>query len=264
MKKFIRNIGTDQNMIRLGMGLTVLLFLIFYQRAGRFKHRALSGQMQVHVQHLENGNDFITTEEMRSKILRKFQQEFSNVPLATLDLPEIESALQSMDFIKSTDVYLDANNQLNIFVKQREPILRILTPEGNSLYVDKDGSIMPASPHYSPRVLVAFVPVQATKDTLDLDHPGMEKDLFELANYISKDRFLHALVEEIMVNGQNDWTLIPKFGPSRIFLGDMERIEDKTDKLKRVYREILPAQGWDMYYSVNLKFKGQVICTKRA
>jgi cell division protein FtsQ len=264
MKKFLRNIGTDQNMVRLGMGLTVLLFLMFYEKAGRFKNRALSGQMQVHVQHLENGNDFITTEEMRSKILRKFQQEFSNVPLATLDLQEIEAGLQSMDFIKSTDVYLDASNRLNIFVKQREPILRILTPEGNSLYVDKDGSIMPASPHYSPRVLVAFAPVSMTRDSLELSRPGMERDLFELANFIARDRFLHALVEEIMVHSQNDWTLIPKFGPSRIFLGDLERLEDKTDKLKRVYREILPGQGWDLYYSVNLKFKGQVICTKRA
>lgn len=264
MKKFFKNIASDQNMLKLGMGLTILLFVIFYNRAGNFKEKTLSGQMKVHVEHLENGNDFITTEEMREKVLKKFQSEFSGVPLDRIDLLQLESELQSLDFIKSTDVFLDANNCLNIYVRQREPILRLISPEGLSQYVDKDGSLMPASIHYSPRVLVAFAAVNFRKDTLDIYHPGLEKELFDLAKYIEADRFLNALVEEILVNDQKDWSLIPKFGPSSILLGSLENLEDKTKRLKKVYKEILPIQGWDYYNLVNLKFFGQVICTKRA
>lgn len=264
MKKFFRNIASDQNMLKLGLGFTLLLFIMFYDRAGRFKAKTLSGPMKVLVEHLENGNDFITTEEMREKVLKKFQSEFTGVPLDRINLLQLESELQALDFIKSTDVYLDASNCLNIYVRQREPILRLISPEGRSQYVDKDGSLMPASIHYSPRVLVAFAAVQSRQDSLDIHNPGLERDLFELARYIERDRFLNALVEEILVNDQKDWSLIPKFGPSSILLGDLENLEDKTNRLKRVYREILPVQGWDYYNLVNLKFYGQVICTKRA
>ena len=123
---------------------------------------------------------------------------------------------------------------------------------------------MPASIHYSPRVLVAFAAVGQRGDSLDIHSPGLEKDLFDLAKYIEGDRFLNALVEEILVNDQLEWSLIPKFGPSTILLGSLEHLEDKTTRLKRVYKEILPIQGWDYYNLVNLKFYGQVICTKRA
>lgn len=264
MKKFFSHIATDRNMLKLGMGVTLLLFVMFYNRAGRFKEKTLSGPMKVQVEHLENGNDFITTEEMREKVLKKFQSEFSGVPLDRINLLQLESELQSLDFIKSTDVYLDANNCLNIYVRQREPILRLISPQGRSQYVDKDGSLMPPSIHYSPRVLVAFAAIDLQRDSLNIHSPGLEKDLFELAKYIEGDRFLNALVEEVLVNEQMDWSLIPKFGPSTILLGSLEHLEDKTNRLKRVYKEILPIQGWDYYNLVNLKFYGQVICTKRA
>ncbi len=264
MKKFIHKIASDQNVRRLSLIGTILMFLLFYDRAGRHKQRALSGDLLVHVEHLESGNDFITTEEMRDRVKKKFQSEYTNVPMSRLSPLEMEASLKSLDFIKTADVYVDGNNRLNVYVTQREPVFRLLTPDGHSFYVDHDGTTMPSSMHYSPRVLVVFASVSVMKDTLTISKPGKEKDIYQFAHRIVDDKILNALIEEIIVDERGEWTLIPKLGPSRIYLGNLDRLEEKITALKRVFKEILPVEGWEKYYSINLKYNGQVICSKRA
>ncbi len=263
MRKFWQNITSNENIVRYALVATLLVFMVMYDRAGRHKQRSLTGPMVIDVKHLDSGNDFITNQEMREKITKKFSSDFTKVPIEKLDVPEIESQLKSLDFIKSTDVYVDANNRLNILVKQREPLFRILSSTGQSMYVDKDGTTMPASNHYSPRVMVAYLDNIITRDTLNIKRPGQEKDLYDLATTISHDNVLEALVEEIIAGDHNEWVIIPKLGPSRIYIGTLQNLEEKLETLKKVYRKILPAEGWEKYYSINLKFKGQVICTKK-
>ena len=264
MKNFLNKILSNQNIVRYALVSTILLFGVFYDRAGRHKVRSLSGKLMIEVKHLDSGNDFITGEEMRDRVRKKFQSEFASVPVGSLSPMEVESSLQSLDFIKSADVFVDGNNCLNIYVTQREPMFRLINAEGQSYYVDKEGTTMPASMHYSPRVLVASAPISVQKDTLEYKKPGIQKDLFTLANKIAEDKILNALIEEIVSDANSEWMIIPKIGPSRIYIGTLDRIDDKINDLKRVYKVILPTEGWDKYYSVNLKYRGQVICTKRA
>lgn len=264
MKKFLNKISSNQNMVRYALVTTVLMFMVFYDRAGRHKVRSLSGKLMVQVKHLDSGNDFITGEEMRDRVRKKFQSEFAGVPMGTLSPMEVEASLQSLDFVKSADVFVDGNNCLNIYVTQREPVFRLINGDGMSYYVDREGTTMPASMHYSPRVLVVTAPITSLRDTLDYKKPGIQKDMFDLANKIATDEVLDALVEEIVGDVNGEWMIIPKIGPSRIYIGTMDRINEKLIDLKKVYKTILPAEGWDKYYSVNLKYQGQVICTKRA
>lgn len=259
----INHLASNENMLRYALIATLLIFGFLYNKATRVKMRTLTGQLNVHVKHLESGNDFITGEEMRTRITNKFQTEFVNKPIGRLSPIEIEAGLKSIDFVKSADVYLDANSRLNVLVTQREPILRIINHEGYSLYVDKDGTTMPASLHYSPRVLVAYANVPNTIDTLSLNKPGLQLNLFTLSNIIRDDRFLSTLIEQIALDNEGDWVLVPKLGPSKILIGNLENMDEKVESVKKVYKRILPAEGWDKYSTINLKFKGQVICTKK-
>ncbi|MBP6793531.1 MAG: hypothetical protein KA143_00675 [Saprospiraceae bacterium] len=259
----IKHLASNENMLRYALIATLLVFGFLYNKAHRVKMRSLTGQLNVHVKHLESGNDFITGEEMRTRITNKFQSEFANKPIGSLSPIEIESGLKSMDFVKSADVYVDANSRLNVLVTQREPILRIINHEGYSLYVDKDGTTMPASLHYSPRVLVAYADVPNTIDTLSLNRPGVQSDLFKLTHIIREDRFLNTLIEQMATDNDGDWILVPKLGPSKIRIGGLDNMDEKVESIKKVYKKILPAEGWDKYSVINLKFKGQVICTKK-
>lgn len=259
----IKHLASNENMLRYALVATLLVFGLLYNNATRAKLRKPGGTLSVQVKHLESGNDFITGEEMRTRINNKFQTEFANKPLGSLSPIEMEAGLKSLDFVKSADVYVDANNTLNVLVTQREPILRIINHEGYSMYVDKDGTTMPPSLHYAPRVLVAYANVPNNLDTLKIAKEGIQKDLFTLTHLIREDRFLNILIEQISVDPHGEWTLVPKLGPSRILIGELDDMDEKIESIKKLYKKILPAEGWDKYSTVNLKFKGQVICTKR-
>lgn len=76
---------------------------------------------------------------------------------------------------------------------------------------------------------------------------------------MKKDTFANSLIEQIYLDENGEFTLIPKIGNERIFLGNSEILEDKLMRLKLFYKENMGRQGWNVYQLVNLKFKGQVI-----
>jgi cell division protein FtsQ len=39
-------------------------------------------------------------------------------------------------------------------------------------------------------------------------------------------------------------------------------LENKFKKLKAIYTEVLPKVGFEQYKTINLKYKGQVVCSK--
>jgi cell division protein FtsQ len=45
--------------------------------------------------------------------------------------------------------------------------------------------------------------------------------------------------------------------------GDISNCEEKFQNLESLYINGLNAVGWNKYETINLKYKGQVICTKR-
>lgn len=63
------------------------------------------------------------------------------------------------------------------------------------------------------------------------------------------------------MNKSGDMELIPRIGSHTIIFGKAEDIDIKFRKLKAMYR-VFNKIGWNLYKSINLKFKDQVICTK--
>jgi cell division protein FtsQ len=80
---------------------------------------------------------------------------------------------------------------------------------------------------------------------------------------IQRDKFLMALTEQLYVTIDKEIELIPKAGPTSILLGNADMAENKLSRLKVFYRKGLPAAGWDTYSALNLKYKDQIICTKK-
>ena len=48
-----------------------------------------------------------------------------------------------------------------------------------------------------------------------------------------------------------------------IVIGDDQRLEEKFTNLLAFYREKLNAGGWNNYSQISLKYKDQVVCTKK-
>jgi len=57
--------------------------------------------------------------------------------------------------------------------------------------------------------------------------------------------------------------LSPKIGSATIVLGDMSDLDSKLVKLKAFYQAKIGSKELDDYRSVNLKYRNQIVCTKR-
>ena len=57
--------------------------------------------------------------------------------------------------------------------------------------------------------------------------------------------------------------LIPRVGDHVVLLGWLDGYERKLDKLLAFYRKAMPKEGWDKRNYINIKYDGQVVCSKR-
>ena len=132
---------------------------------------------------------------------------------------------------------------------------------------------MPLSSTYTARVPVAngFI---TEKEFEMLQHNVAEMndslcksscldDLFKLASFIRNDEFWKANIQQIRVEPNGELTVIPTIGDHHILLGTTDNMEQKFNKLLLFYRKGLNTTGWDQYTNINLKYKDQVICTKK-
>lgn len=217
------------------------------------------------------GSGFYTQQEIKTKILRD-GKGLLGYPVNEINTRELEARLLKSPYLERADVYTSVNGLLNIDVVQRKPIVRIITPAQNSYYLDEQGYILPARGRYSPHVLVAngyFTEGSELNRVIRLDSlENREKysewfDILQFAKFIRKDRFWNAQIVQVFLNRNQDFELIPRVGAHQIILGGMENYDLKLRKLKVFYEEGLNYEGWNKYACINLKYKNQIICTKR-
>ena len=184
-------------------------------------------------------------------------------PVNAIDYYQLEKVIESNPYVESAEMFVDANEKIQINVKQRLPILRIINSQGVSYYLDEYGMRMPVSSKFTARVPVATGFIFTNAEHRTATDSVIEQKLFTLANFIHRDSFLTSLAEQIIVNQQNEFELIPVIGNHSILLGQVDNLDEKFSKLKIFYKEGLNHTGWNQYSKINLKYSNEVYCTKR-
>ncbi|WP_316832770.1 cell division protein FtsQ [Pedobacter aquatilis] len=212
---------------------------------------------------IPGADNFIEREEV-DQILREDQGVLVGRNLERINIHQIEQKLRSNPYIGFAKVYADMDGVLRIEIKQRQPILRILNLTGQDFYIDNDGLKMPISPNFTANVLVATGNIQegfgVRVDTL---RTQMARDLYKTAQYIKKDTLWDNQIEQIIVDGKNDITLIPRVGNQRIILGSADSLDKKMKNLLIFYKKAMPQVGWETYRTINIKYTNQIVCEKR-
>ncbi len=204
----------------------------------------------------------------RQRVLEVIRKGLSNdqkligMPLNEINIPDLEAALLKQSLIEDAEVFSEMNGELNISVKQRIPILRVIRYDGTQYYLDRYGVKIPLSEHFTSRVPIANGNIFERFERGDSVYSFVGNQLFKMASYVDKDAFLKALIEQIFVRADNEFILIPKIGDQVIVFGDAENLEKKFKKLLVFYREGLSRTGWNKYKSIDVRFEGQVICKK--
>jgi len=219
-------------------------------------------------------NNFISAKDIKRMIDRKGTTPIGK-PLWTINTYEIESNLANLMAVKDVQAYKMANGILSVKVKQRKPVVRVFNKFGQSYYLDEDGLLMPLSDRFAAHVLVvngnisepfklkANADIKIWQDSLINGEKPLINQIYEFAKEIANDDFWNAQIAQVYVNGNDDIEIIPRVGSQVILMGSLENYESKLNKLKLFYEDAMPAEGWNKYKMINLKFKNQIICTKR-
>lgn len=93
--------------------------------------------------------------------------------------------------------------------------------------------------------------------------------LITFVERLEKDDFWRSEVVQIIVSstpaGELDVQLVPRSGDFTILFGPVGSRHDNDEKLARLmtfYKKGLGRTGWDEFRTVNVKYKGQVVCAK--
>ena len=243
----------------VGSLILVLLIIGLIIAAAKRKTATKTKAVAVQIKPLPEGRDLITVGDVLAIIDRSFGFSLEGMPHGSVNIERVERVLENDPFVEDAEAYIDAANIVQIVIEQRIPVMRIIDGLGVNYYLDTNGKKLPLSRNYTARVLIAsgnippFVPdFLAQKDHLLFQ-------TYDLAKQILADDFLWAMVEQIYLNKQKEFILIPKLGKQKIYLGTYENMGDKLANLKLFYAKAIAEEGWQKYSAFDLRYDGQIV-----
>ena len=184
--------------------------------------------------------------------------------------------MNSHPAVENSDIAVDVNGDVTMNVTQRTPLVRVMNMDGESYYIDTKSKLMPLSDKFTARVIIAtgfIVEPYATRYQVSVDAISKNEkfaaisvldDIYNISTYIAKDSVLASLIHQINVTPDKELELYPSIGNHKIVFGDAKDFEEKFEKLKTFYTEGLnKTDGWNKYSTINIKYKNQVVCTKK-
>ena len=166
---------------------------------------------------------------------------------------QIEEALLKNEMVESAEVIQLISGTITIIVSQKKPVLRVFSA-GGSYYVDQSGQTMNTSLGQ-----VIQVPVASG----NIEKSFAVSELYKFALFLQGDAFWNDQITQIYVRSKNDVEIIPRVGNHQILLGSLDDFEKKLKHLRLFYEQVIPKMGWEKYSVINLKYRNQIVCTKK-
>jgi len=195
--------------------------------------------------------------------------------LPNINLAQLEDELNNNPYVKSADVFVTLDGNLTISLTERTPIMRVIGNTGDSYYIDEDGELMPLSDRYTAHVPVAsgFITekystyytfgVKGIEADEKLKNVLVIDDLYRMVQFIKADSLWNAQIDQLYVLPGDEIQLVPKIGDNIIAFGTAENMEEKFSKLRSFYKHAVAQGTLNAYQTINLKYKNQVVCTKK-
>jgi cell division protein FtsQ len=175
-----------------------------------------------------------------------------------LNIKAIEKAAYRNPWVSKAQAYVDNQQQVHINVTQRVPVARIYFQSGQSFYLDRSLNLLPLSEMFTYyTTIVTNVPYTGNDST----DKALRGQIVDLVHFINKDTFWSAQIDQVIVNEDQTFELIPVLGTHKILLGDTSRMREKFSGLFSFYKNVLNRIGWDKYETLDLNYKDQVVAS---
>lgn len=210
-------------------------------------------------------NDFVSKEEIRRHIEKEYGA-YEGICLDSIDLTAIEELVDRKEAVLKSQAYVTKDGTLHITVTQRQPAVRFQKKEGG-FYADAEGFIFPLQDSHAAHVQVidGYIPLSATSGyngTISQSEKEWFDSIMNLVNHIDRSQTWKNKFVNIHVGKNHELTLVPRYGNEKILFGHPVDIQTKLDKLEKYYTSIIPEKGKDYYKTVDLRFEGQIVCSR--
>ncbi len=205
---------------------------------------------------------FVNANDLNQIIKAKGYDTLLHKKINNIGWMQLEQAFEANPWIANAEIFANRNGEIEIDVRQRCPLMRIINKNGVSFYVDEKGVPMTLSSKFTAREII--VSGKLASADFNYSHPeqGKRFDLVKLVRYINADDFLKAQIVQINVKENDELELYPLAGSHVIEFGDANEAQEKFERLKIFYKEGLNKVGWSKYKTIDVRFKNQIVAVR--
>lgn len=188
--------------------------------------------------------------------------------IGSVDLMKIQKLLNSNPWVESASAYIGLNDTLMVKAKEYCPIARVFNDNGKSVYVTREGVILPSNKIYTPRLIIASGNYQfpTGEDSAQLtDSAYAESGISEtlaITKAVLADDFLRGSVGQIYRNNKKQYEITVNSLPARVIVGDTTNIKQKMSRLRTLLEKHSGTEELTGYKTLDLRYKNQIVCTK--
>lgn len=237
------------------------LFIVVLTSAIKKQNELVCHNVQVKIDY-DSGLAFLSEQEIKEKVNFLCGGNISGKTITTVNFRNLEKEIRKNPYVQTAQVFVDQSQNVVVDIEQKRPIMRVINNDGVSYYISENNDRIPVSDNFTSHVAVALGNVETHKDTKR--DSSVQAALYKLIQYVRKDEFLNAMVDQVFVEEDGSLSLVPKSGGHTVRFGNVDDdMAERFERLKIFYNQGITKTGWEKYKVLDLRFKDQVVCEKK-
>ncbi len=192
----------------------------------------------------------LTSDEVDSILIAQFPTLLKS-DIKDIDCEDIEAFLDQHPYVLQSEAKMTMGGVLTVTVWQRKPVVRAFYRD-KEFYISRQKTVMPLSDNHYCHIIVGSGDADKYLDKI-----------WKLSSFLSDNPKYGDVFDQVYVNNKGDLYLVPKLGRLTIEVGDTTQLDTKFRNLWTFFDQGVNQVGWDTYKAISLKYRGQVVCTKR-
>ena len=196
--------------------------------------------------------------------LEKEYRAYAGLPLDSVNLAHIEELVCAHSVVRECQAWLTDDGILHVSLSQRQPVVRF--DDGtNGYYADATGFVFPLQSRGTVDVPVidGSIPMKIPRGFKGT--PADEKEKAWLDRVIYMVNTIRGTVWEqnivkMTVSRKGNIVLTSREGKEQFIFGEPVRVPEKLRLMKAYYESVVPVHP--DYRSVDLRYRGQLVCRK--
>lgn len=227
--------------------------------AGKGRSQAACKDIKVE---LDGDNNVLFLDEASVKQIINDNGGAIGKQLSRVSLRKFETVLLANPSVENAKLFFDNDDNLNVKIKEREPIARVFTLSGNSFFVDSSCHKIPVNERVVVRLPV-FTSFTSDKRKLSRPDSSLLADVKNIGEYIYRDTFWNSFISQVNILPDMTFEMIPIIGNSVIELGNADDLDGKFNRLYSFYKQIWANTGFNKYEKIDVRYSNQVVATKK-